>query len=105
MAVSSPTSRPGQKSLAILRWLVRVGASPDAPLALVGGCSERMLRDHVARLAREGYVRRVPMARGDGSLVVATRRGAMRVGEGRFGALRSVAPASWAHQVACAWVA
>jgi hypothetical protein len=105
MAVSSPTSRPGPKSLELLAWLVRVGASPDEPLAIVGGCTQRMVRDHVARLAREGYVRRVPMTRGEGSLVVATQKGALRVGESRFGAPRSVAPSTWAHHKACAWVA
>jgi hypothetical protein len=105
MAVSAPHIRAGKRSLAALEWLARVGASPLEPLALVGGCGERMMHDHVARLAREGLVRRVPMTRGDGSLVVVTRAGAARVGYAHLGAPRSVAPSSWAHHVGCAWVA
>jgi hypothetical protein len=44
------------------------------------------------------------MTRGDGSLVVITAAGAARAGYPPSWALRSVAPSTWAHASACAWV-
>jgi hypothetical protein len=95
---------PGRGSLHGLAWLARVGASPPEPLALVMGCSERVARDHVRRLAAAGLVDRVAMRRGDGSLIVLTRRGAVQAGYPASRAVRSLAPATWAHASACAWV-
>ena len=97
--------RPGRVTLGALEWLARVGCSPMEPLALVSGCGERATRDHVRRLENEGLVRRVAMTRGAGSLIVVTESGARMAGEGRLGAPRSVAPSTWAHAVASAWVA
>jgi hypothetical protein len=95
---------PGPTSLHGLAWLARVGASPPEPLALVIGCSDRVARDHVRRLAAAGLVDRVAMRRGDGSLIVLTRRGAVEAGYAPGRALRSLAPTTWAHSSACAWV-
>jgi hypothetical protein len=94
---------PGRQSLQAMAWLARVGASPLEPLALVMGCSERVAHDHVRRLAAAGLVDRVAMRRGDGSLIVLTRRGAVEAGYPPGRALRSLAPTTWAHSSACAW--
>jgi hypothetical protein len=95
---------PGQSSLRALEWLARVGASPSLPLQLVMGCSERVARDHVSRLEAAGLVQRMPMRRGDGALIVVTRKGALEVGHPARRAPRSLAPTGWAHATACAWV-
>jgi hypothetical protein len=95
---------PGHGSLRALAWLARVGAAPAPALELVMGCSERVARDHVLRLETAGLVRRTPMRRGDGVLVVITRDGALEAGRAGTHALRSVGPTSWAHVTACAWV-
>jgi hypothetical protein len=87
-----------------LEWLARVGASPSLPLQLVMGCSERVARDHVRRLETAGLVQRTPMRRGDGALVMVTRKGALEAGHPARHALRSLAPTGWAHASACAWV-
>ena len=65
------------------------------------GWSRAVLNDHLARLVAAGLVRRIPMTRGEGSLIIVTREGA-RMG-GATTALRGFAPTSWAHAVACAW--
>lgn len=95
---------PGQSSLRALEWLARVGASPSLPLQLVMGCSERVARDHVSRLEAAGLVQRTPMRRGDGALVMVTRKGALEAGQPARRALRSLSPTGWAHASACAWV-
>jgi hypothetical protein len=95
---------PGQSSLRALEWLARVGASPSLPLQLVMGCSERVARDHVSRLEAAGLVQRSPMRRGDGVLVMVTRKGALEGGHPARRALRSLSPTNWAHASACAWV-
>jgi hypothetical protein len=99
--MSAHSTRPGPQSLAGLRWLARVGASPGEPLGLVMGWSRTALHSHLARLVAAGFVWRVPMTRGDGSLIVVTRDGARMAGAGR--APRALGPTSWAHTVACAW--
>ncbi len=95
---------PGQSSLRALEWLARVGVSPSLPLQLVMGCSERVARDHVSRLEAAGLVQRTPMRRGDGALVMVTRRGALEAGQSARRAPRSLAPTGWADASACAWV-
>ncbi len=95
---------PGQSSLRALEWLARVGASPSLPLQLVMGCSERVARDHVSRLEVARLVQRTPMRRGDGALVMVTRKGALEAGHPARRAPRSLAPTGWAHACACAWV-
>jgi len=88
-----------------LGWLARVGMSPAEPLRLVMNWTERHAYDHVRRLVAAGYLVRVPMTRGEGSLLVVTPEGATIGGHGELGAPRSVAPTTWAHAVATAWVA
>jgi len=95
---------PGHRSLQALAWLARVGASPLEPLQLVMGWHERVAHDHVRRLQAAHLVARIPMRRGDGSLIVLTRKGAVEAGFSPRHALRSVAPSTWAHMSACAWV-
>ena len=95
---------PGRQSLQGIAWLARVGAAPLEPLALVMGCSERVAHDHVRRLVAAGLVTRVAMRRGDGSLIALTGRGAVEAGYPGSRAVRSVAPTTWAHACACAWV-
>ncbi len=103
--MSRRSVRPGPRSLVALRWLTRVGASPVEPLALVMGWNRAVVHDHVARLVRAGFVRRVPMTRGEGSLIMVTPDGARMAGELACAAPRSLAPTTWAHTVACAWAA
>jgi len=87
-----------------LEWLARVGASPLEPWGLVMGWGRTVTYDHARRLAAAGLVRMVRMTRGDGSLVVVTAAGAARAGYPASWALRTVAPSTWAHASACAWV-
>ncbi len=94
---------PGPKSMEGLAWLARVGAAPPETLRLVVGWTERLAFDHIRRLVDAGYVRRVAMTRGQGSLVVMTSAGAAMVGYPASRALRSVAPTTWAHATGCAW--
>jgi hypothetical protein len=96
---------PGPKSLQALAWLARVGASPVEPVRLVSGWSERLARDHVRRLVDAGLLRRVAMTRGQGSLLVITSAGAAMAALPARRVPRSVAPTTWAHTCACAWVA
>ena len=44
------------------------------------------------------------MRRGDGALVMVTRKGALEAGHPARRALRSLSPTGWAHASACAWV-
>ena len=99
--MSRPSVSPGRRSLEGLEWLARVGASPLEPWGLVNGWGRTVTYDHARRLAAAGLVR---MTRGDGSLVVVTAAGAARAGYPASWALRSVAPSTWAHVSACAWV-
>ncbi len=68
------------------------------------GWSEVAARNHARRLEREGWIERVPMLRGDGSLFSATRKGVRMLGVPLIGCT-TPAPTSWAHDVACAWTA
>lgn len=88
-----------------LGWIARVGMTPIEPVALVMGWSLRRAFDHVARLDDAGLVRRVPMTRGDGSMIVVTREGAGAGGQSALGAPRTVSPTTWAHGVGTAWAA
>jgi DNA-binding transcriptional ArsR family regulator len=89
--------------LQALEWLARVGLSPAEPIELVLGVSERVAHDHVRRLEVAGLVKRVPMRRGQGSLIVLTRNGALEAGYPASRAPRTVTPTTWAHASACAW--
>jgi hypothetical protein len=60
--------------------------------------------DHARRLAAAGLVRTVPMTRGQGSLIVITAKGAIMAGCPATRARQAVAPTTWAHHRACAWV-
>jgi hypothetical protein len=95
---------PGPRSLHGLAWLARVGATPLEPLQLVLGCGRRRALDHVRRLSDAELLRRVTMTRGHGSLLVLTATGARVAGLSASSAPRSVAPTTWAHASACAWV-
>lgn len=59
---------------------------------------------HARRLEREGWLERHRMTRGQGSLLVATRRG-VRMSGLAVGARSAPAPTWWAHDCACAWTA
>jgi hypothetical protein len=77
--------------------------APMEPWRLVMGWSERVSRDHVARLEAAGLVERVAMRRGQGVHVVATSRGAIEAGYPASWAPRSIVPSTWAHACGCAW--
>ena len=87
-----------------LAWLAKVGWSSLEPLSLIIGCGERVAYGHVSRLVSAGLVRRVPMIRGWGSLIMVTAAGARVAGLGELGAPRSAGPGSWEDMVACSWV-
>lgn len=61
-------------------------------------------RSHARRLEREGWLERVPMLLGEGSLFFATRKGVRMLGVPLIGCT-TPAPTWWAHDVACAWTA
>jgi hypothetical protein len=81
-----------------------VGASPLEPWGLVIGWGRAVAYDHARRLAAAGLVRTVPMTRGEGSLLVITTKGAVMAGCPASRARQRVAPTTWAHHCACAWV-
>ena len=87
-----------------LTWLARVGPSPLDPWRYAMGWSEVAARNHARRLEREGWLERVPMLRGEGSLFFATRNGVRMLGVPLIGCA-TPAPTWWAHDVACAWTA
>ncbi len=68
------------------------------------GWSEVAARNHARRLEREGWLERVPMLRGDGSLFFVTRKGVRMLDVALIGCT-TPAPTWWAHDVACAWTA
>jgi len=86
-----------------LAWIARVGATPFDALWLVMGCSRRRALDHVRRLEDAGLVMRAAMRRGDGTLVLLTRAGALQAGCPTRRAARGLAPHAWAHACGCAW--
>jgi hypothetical protein len=92
VAVSGVCVAPGPRSPEGLAWLARVSASPHEPLALVMGWSETLAYDHVRGLVKAGYVRRVPMTRGDGSLILISSAGAAKAGYPASRATRSIGP-------------
>ena len=102
--MSRASLAPGPRSLQGLGWLARVGVTPLEPWGLVMGWRRTVTYDHARRLAAAGLVRMVRMTRGDGSLVVLTAAGAARAGYLASWTPRSVAPSTWAHASACAWV-
>jgi hypothetical protein len=68
------------------------------------GWSEVAARNHARRLEREGWLERVAMVRGEGSLFFATRKGVLVLGLPLIGRT-TPAPTWWAHDSACAWTA
>jgi hypothetical protein len=61
-------------------------------------------RWHTIRLVREGWIERVALPRGDGSLIYATLEG-VQVAAVDVAATPAPAPTWWAHLAACAWAA
>jgi hypothetical protein len=94
---------PGPKSMQALAWIARVGATPFDALALMMGCSRRKALDHLRRLEHAGLVTRTAMRRGDGTLVLLTRAGALEAGCPTRRAPRTPGPNTWAHACGCAW--
>jgi hypothetical protein len=96
--------RVGPGSLRGLEWLGRVGPSGVEAWAAALGWSRQTAFSHARRLEDVGWVTRCPTVRGDGSLVVITRRGVCQTGL-EVAAPRTPAPTWWAHLHACAWAA
>jgi len=95
---------PGPASLAGLAWLARVGPAPVEAWRSAMGWSLSVAGSHARRLEREGWLGRHRMTRGQGSLLVATRRG-VRMSGLAVSAPAAPAPTWWAHDCACAWTA
>jgi hypothetical protein len=58
-----------------LMWLARVGPSPLDPWRFAMGWCEVAAQNHAQRLEKMGWLERVSMVRGEGSLFFATRTG------------------------------
>ena len=101
--MSAPVS-PGPASLEGLRWLCRVGPSPFEAWRCAMGWAPGNARWHTIRLVREGWIERVALPRGDGSLIYATLEG-VQVAAVDVAATPAPAPTWWAHLAACAWAA
>lgn len=100
--------RPGPGSMRLLDWLARLGVAGFEPLGLALGLSQRVVYDHVARLARDGLVERKVTGDGEGGVVALTRAGArVAFDHGVSGVVRpqSTAPGSARHGRAVSWVA
>ena len=69
------------------------------------GWGDRVARSHASRLERAGWVRRQPMRRGDGSLLIVTRRGGRMAGLLLPVPSARLEPGLWAHDCACPWTA
>jgi hypothetical protein len=95
---------PGPASMAGLAWLARVGPTPVDAWRCAMGWGQRAARSHAMRLQREGWLARYPMTRGDGSLLIATKRGVLVSGL-YVAASSEPRPTWWAHHRACAWTA
>lgn len=65
---------PGPRSVDVLQWLCRVGASPAGPVGGALGLGESTTRSHLLRLRRAGLVDRWPTLAGD-ALYAGTRHG------------------------------
>jgi hypothetical protein len=87
-----------------LMWLARVGPSPLDPWRFAMGWSEVAARNHARRLEKMGWLERVSMVRGEGSLFFATRTGVRMLGLPLI-ACTTPAPTWWSHHIACAWTA
>jgi hypothetical protein len=87
-----------------LEWVAGVGPSPLAAVAAALGWSDQLSWRWSRQLVAAGWVERMPMTRGEGSLLFATSAGAEMAG-GEVGPPRPPAPTWWAHLVACAWTA
>lgn len=85
-------------------WLARVGPSPLEPWRLAMGWSEVAARSHARRLETVGWLERVPMVRGEGSLFFATRKG-VRVLAAPLIGCTTPAATWWSHHISCAWTA
>jgi hypothetical protein len=68
------------------------------------GWSEVAARNHARRLEKMGWLERVSMVRGEGSLFFATRTGVRVLGLPLI-ACTTPAPTWWSHHIACAWTA
>ena len=64
----------GPASMAGLEWLARVGSAPMDAWRCAMGWGERAARSHAMRLEQEGRVERRHAVRGDGALLLVTRR-------------------------------
>jgi len=95
----------GPAALRLLEWLARVGPAPAEAAAVALGWTERRALQCVVALIEDGWVRRQPMTRGQGSLLLVTAAGSDRVRAVARPRARPPSPTWWAHHVACAWTA
>jgi hypothetical protein len=103
--VSARAIRAGPGSLHGLELVVRLGAIDRAAWAAARGWSRTTAYSHAARLEAGGLIVRQPTTRAGGSLLLATRAGAVAVGREGLGAGRAHGPSTWAHARAVSWVA
>jgi hypothetical protein len=96
---------PGPASMAGLVWLARVGLAPMDVWACAMGWGERVARSHASRLECAGWVQRHRLFRGEGSLLIVTRRGVRMTGLSVSAPSAALEPTWWAHDCACAWTA
>jgi hypothetical protein len=95
----------GPRCFAGLRLIVRLGAVDRLAWAAAMGWGKTSAYSHAARLEQAGLVCRQRAEWGAGSLLVATRQGALAVGREDLGAGAAAGPSTWAHARATSWVA
>ena len=103
--LSGRAQRAGPRSLEGLDFLVRLGAADRMAWAVALGWSRATAYSHAARLKADGLIMCQPTTRGDGSLLLATRAGALAVGREGLGAGQAQGASRWAHARAVSWVA
>lgn len=96
---------PGKASMAGLRWLAGVGASPFEAWGVAMGWAPPTTFSHGARLVGAGLAASCPTRHGHGSLIYATSAGVEAAGVLAAPLPRDPAPTTWAHLEAYAWTA
>ncbi len=108
MVLKEESRLPGPGSIRVGRWIGRLGVV-SVPAAQIGlGLDERVVRRHVARLERAGWLGRGAGIWGEGSVVWLTAPGFVGLGLGGLQPVRAnpePSPTLIAHSVQVGWSA
>lgn len=97
-------TQPGPRSVDVLDWLARIGASTPEPIGWALGMAIDTVHSHLRRLETAGWIERAPTLRGGPHLAFPSRRGMRVVGRPWVGERRRV-PGQWEHAIDTAWTA